>query len=153
MWQAWIMRYNAITRVRPNALKEGLKQLGLWNLKSEHKHIPPQYFEADLDVRLSLLRGLLDTDGWVESFGAVRFSSTSHRLAVDVANPHAFGRTGDFVSDLALRPEDLAPFETILNSMQKDYSEDFRTGFIAESPQKLRRIRQHLGVGECGGRA
>jgi MoaA/NifB/PqqE/SkfB family radical SAM enzyme len=67
-------------------------------------------------------------------------------LAVDVANPHAFGRTGDFVSDLALRPEDLAPFETILNSMQTDYSEDFRTGFIAESPQKLRRILQYFAA-------
>jgi Fe-coproporphyrin III synthase len=67
-------------------------------------------------------------------------------LAVDVANPHAFGRSGNFVSDLALRAEDLAPFETILNSMQKDYSEDFRTGFIAESPQKLLRILQYFAA-------
>ncbi len=67
-------------------------------------------------------------------------------LAVDVANPHAFGRTGDFVSDLALRREDLEPFEMILNSMQRDYSEDFRTGFIAESPQKLRRILQYFAA-------
>jgi MoaA/NifB/PqqE/SkfB family radical SAM enzyme len=65
-------------------------------------------------------------------------------LAVDVANPHAFGRTDDFVSDLALRPEDLPAFEQILDILQKDHEEDFRSGFIAESPQKLRRILQYF---------
>jgi radical SAM protein with 4Fe4S-binding SPASM domain len=65
-------------------------------------------------------------------------------LAVDVANPHAFGRTDDFVSDLALRAEDLPVLDAILTTMQRDYGEDFRTGFIAESPQKLRRILQYF---------
>jgi MoaA/NifB/PqqE/SkfB family radical SAM enzyme len=67
-------------------------------------------------------------------------------LAVDVANPHAFGRRDDFVSDLALRPEDLPPFETLLNSMEQDHREDFRSGFIAESPEKLRRILQYFAA-------
>jgi Fe-coproporphyrin III synthase len=65
-------------------------------------------------------------------------------LAVDVANPHAFGRTDDFVSDLALRPEDLPELEQILDSMEQDHQEDFLSGFIAESPQKLRRILQYF---------
>jgi MoaA/NifB/PqqE/SkfB family radical SAM enzyme len=65
-------------------------------------------------------------------------------LAVDVANPHAFGRTDDFVSDLALRPEDLPQLERILDSMEQGYGEDFRSGFIAESPQKLRRILEYF---------
>jgi MoaA/NifB/PqqE/SkfB family radical SAM enzyme len=67
-------------------------------------------------------------------------------LAVDVANPHAFGRTDDFVSDLALRPEDLPELERILDSMEQDRREDFRSGFIAESPQKLRRIHQYFAA-------
>jgi MoaA/NifB/PqqE/SkfB family radical SAM enzyme len=67
-------------------------------------------------------------------------------LAVDVANPHAFGRTDDFVSDLALRPEDLPQLEQILDSMEQDHQEDFRSGFIAESPQKLRRILQYFAA-------
>ena len=67
-------------------------------------------------------------------------------LAVDVANPHAFGRTDDFVSDLALRPEDLPQLEQILDSMEQGYREDFRSGFIAESPQKLRRILQYFSA-------
>jgi len=67
-------------------------------------------------------------------------------LAVDVANPHAFGRTDDFVSDLALRPEDLPQLERILDSMEQDHQEAFRSGFIAESPQKLRRILQYFAA-------
>jgi MoaA/NifB/PqqE/SkfB family radical SAM enzyme len=67
-------------------------------------------------------------------------------LAVDVANPHAFGRTDDFVSDLALRRDDLPPFERILDSMEQDHREDFRSGFIAESPQKLRRILHYFAA-------
>jgi Fe-coproporphyrin III synthase len=65
-------------------------------------------------------------------------------LAVDVANPHAFGRADDYVSDLALRSEDLPVFEQVLNSVERDHAEDFRSGFIAESPQKLRRILQYF---------
>jgi len=67
-------------------------------------------------------------------------------LAVDVANPHAFGRADDFVSDLALRPQDLAQFGQILDSMERDLQEDFRNGFIAESPQKLRRLHQYFAA-------
>ena len=67
-------------------------------------------------------------------------------LAVDVANPHAFARTDDFVSDLALLSEDLAIFEQVLNSIEQDHREDFRSGFIAESPQKLRYIHQYFAA-------
>jgi MoaA/NifB/PqqE/SkfB family radical SAM enzyme len=72
-------------------------------------------------------------------------------LAVDVANPHAFGRTDDFVSDLALRPEDLPQLARILDSLEHDHREDFRSGFIAESPQKLRRILEYFAaILKCG---
>jgi MoaA/NifB/PqqE/SkfB family radical SAM enzyme len=77
-----------------------------------------------------------------KNLGAQRVSF----LAVDVANPHAFGRTDDFVSDLALRPEDLQQLEQVLDSMDQDYREDFRSGFIAESPEKLRRILQYFAA-------
>ncbi len=70
--------------VTPNALKESLKALGLWGLKSEEKFIPAPYLTASYDTRLDLLRGLLDTDGWVEKWGSLRFCSSSERLARDV---------------------------------------------------------------------
>jgi len=70
-------------------------------------------------------------------------------LAVDVANPHAFARTDEFVSDLALHPEDLEEFERILGAMEQKYADEFRSGFIAENPRKLRRIQQYFSA-VCG---
>lgn len=67
-------------------------------------------------------------------------------LAVDVANPHAFGRIGEIRGGVALRPEDLPAFEQCLRSLERDYAAAFRSGFIAESPQKLRRILQYFAA-------
>ncbi len=67
-------------------------------------------------------------------------------LAVDVANPHAFGRLDGYESDLALRDEDLPVLEQRLDSLERDHAEDFRSGFIAESPMKLRRILQYFSA-------
>ncbi len=73
-------------------------------------------------------------------------------LAVDVANPHAFGRTDDFGADLALRREDLPALQQTLRDMERDYADDFRSGFIAESPRKLARIHQYFSA-VCGASA
>ncbi|MBI3636053.1 MAG: AAA family ATPase [Candidatus Rokubacteria bacterium] len=75
-----------VAGVSPNPLMDGLRSLGLWNVRSEDKFIPDAYLTASRDVRLDVLRGLLDTDGWVERWGSVRFCSTSPRLAHDVAD-------------------------------------------------------------------
>ena len=65
-------------------------------------------------------------------------------LAVDVGNPHAFGRIDDAPPDVALRPEDLPEFERLLNALERERPQDFQSGFIAESPQKLRRLLQYF---------
>jgi MoaA/NifB/PqqE/SkfB family radical SAM enzyme len=70
-------------------------------------------------------------------------------LACDVANPHAFGREADFAADMALRPADLQELERLLAALERDHAEDFRRGFIAESPQKLRRILEYFRA-VCG---
>jgi Fe-coproporphyrin III synthase len=67
-------------------------------------------------------------------------------LAVDIANAHAFGRAGVTQSDLALSEEDLRELDQILSSMERDCAQQFRTGFIAESPHKLRRILQYFSA-------
>jgi hypothetical protein len=67
-------------------------------------------------------------------------------LAVDVANPHAFARTDDFKSDLALLPADLPVFEQVLCTMEIQFAEEFQTGFIAENPRKLRRIWEYFAA-------
>ena len=70
---------------RGNPVKDALTGLGLWGLGSSRKFIPPLYLNANRAARLDLLRGLLDTDGWVERWGSVRFSTSSRQLADDVA--------------------------------------------------------------------
>ncbi|PHP90355.1 replicative DNA helicase [Burkholderia sp. AU18528] len=74
----------AEARPSANPLKAALEQLGVWGRTSYDKFIPRLYLDADKDARLDLLRGLLDTDGWVESWGAVRYSTASAQLASDV---------------------------------------------------------------------
>jgi Fe-coproporphyrin III synthase len=72
-------------------------------------------------------------------------------LAVDVGNPHAFGRDNAFGEGLALAPDDLAVFAGIIDSMEREFAADFACGFIAEAPFKLRRMHEYfaalLGLG------
>jgi MoaA/NifB/PqqE/SkfB family radical SAM enzyme len=67
-------------------------------------------------------------------------------LAVDVANPHAFGRTESFGSDLTLGADDLSEFDRVLTQMERSCSAEFDSGFIAENPAKLRRIYQYFAA-------
>ncbi len=67
---------------RSNPLREALARWGL-TVTSEAKFIPPELFDASLEQRLELLRGLLDTDGTVDRLGVVSFTSSSWQLARD----------------------------------------------------------------------
>lgn len=60
-----------------------LYDCSLWGCKSEDKFIPNLYKYNSRKVRLSILQGLLDTDGWVHSNTPV-LATTSRRLAEDV---------------------------------------------------------------------
>lgn len=65
-------------------------------------------------------------------------------LAVDVANPHAFARSGDISASPALTDDDLALFGQELDLLEREHGAHFRSGFIAESPAKLRRLLQYF---------
>jgi MoaA/NifB/PqqE/SkfB family radical SAM enzyme len=97
-------------------------------------------------VRVTLQRAnYRQLPGFIDLARRLRARQVSF-LAVDVANPHAFGRNDDFTNNLALRREDLGELEQILSAVERDYAADFRSGFIAESPQKLRRIHQYFSA-------
>jgi MoaA/NifB/PqqE/SkfB family radical SAM enzyme len=103
-------------------------------------------------VRVTLQRSnyseLLDFVALARALGAAQVSF----LAVDVSNAHAFARRDDALPELALRPDDVVELETLLGTLERNYTADFRTRFIAESPAKLRRIRDYFaalcGLGE-----
>lgn len=67
--------------------RDALNDMELMGTRSWEKHIPTEYLHGSRKQRLSLLQGLMDTDGTVnsnESGGAVSFNSTSYQLATGV---------------------------------------------------------------------
>lgn len=69
---------------RYNPLKERLTELGLQGCRSHEKFIPFTYKTGSKAQRLSLLQGLLDTDGTVGKHGNVSYSTSSSQLAKDI---------------------------------------------------------------------
>ncbi|MBV9911117.1 MAG: radical SAM protein [Sinobacteraceae bacterium] len=67
-------------------------------------------------------------------------------LTVDVANPHAFGRMQRQCGDLALSVEDLPILERLITDLECNRAADFSSGFIAQSPNKLRRMLQYFAA-------
>jgi MoaA/NifB/PqqE/SkfB family radical SAM enzyme len=98
------------------------------------------------EIRVTLQRAnyrqLITFVELARELGAARVSF----LAVDVANPHAFGRADDFSVDLALSSADLPELDRLLDSLEQSHSEEFLSGFIAENPPKLRRIARYFAA-------
>jgi len=74
-----------VVGVQPNPVMEALRAYGLWGCGATQKFIPRAFFEASFDQRAALMRGLIDTDGWVEKWGSLRYATSSRQLARDVA--------------------------------------------------------------------
>jgi len=64
----------------PDSLHQNLKKQNL----IRNKHIPPKYLRASPQQRLELLRGLMDTDGWVESQNYVAITQKRRKLLDDI---------------------------------------------------------------------
>jgi len=76
-----------VQRNRVNPLTVSLTKLQLWGVRGHDKFVPETYKWASADERLSILQGLMDTDGcrdYRRGTGA-EFYSHSRRLADDVA--------------------------------------------------------------------
>jgi phosphate starvation-inducible protein PhoH len=67
--------------VKKNDITEYLREVNLFGLTSSYKFIPEEYLINDTNTRLEILRGLLDTDGSVDTkTGTPLFYSTSEKL-------------------------------------------------------------------------
>jgi len=67
-----------------HGIKSEIKNLGLFDCLSDTKFIPKNYLYNSVENRVSLLQGLLDTDGTVNSRGGVEYCTVSKQLANDV---------------------------------------------------------------------
>lgn len=65
-------------------IKEIIKSLGLIETRSKTKFVPDIYKYNSKEIRLELIRGLLDTDGYCDKNGNCNYSSISKQLAEDV---------------------------------------------------------------------
>lgn len=69
-------------------LKSALEDLDIWGKYSYEKSIPDVYKFNSIDIRLEVLRGLMDTDGSIflhkSNKSRQQFYSTSEKLALDV---------------------------------------------------------------------
>ncbi|RLA58348.1 MAG: hypothetical protein DRQ89_15470, partial [Epsilonproteobacteria bacterium] len=66
---------------RKNRVRKELKNLGLWELYSHTKFIPDLYLWGSYEQRLSLLQGLMDTDGTAVTAGSGVYNTSSTQLA------------------------------------------------------------------------
>lgn len=64
---------------------DALRYHGLIGKKSHDKFIPSAYLHSPTEMRWDLLRGLMDTDGWVDLDGDIYYCTISTQLRDDVA--------------------------------------------------------------------
>lgn len=69
--------------IQSTLLIEQLQRLGVYGKTGLDKYIPECYKYATLEDRKALVRGLMDTDGTVDSRGHMSFTSVSEQLAAD----------------------------------------------------------------------
>ena len=83
--------------------------------------------------------------GLIEHAKAMGVDSISF-LAADVGSA-AFGRTGSGSGhDLLLTREEIVEFADLVERTIVDHDDDFRSGFVAESPDRLRNLPRHYAA-------
>lgn len=132
-----------------NPLLERLREYGLVGKTAQDKEIPESIFSAGKATRIGVLVGLLETDGWVEKFGCIRFSSASKKLSQGVVKlVHSLGGTAR---------------ETTRTDISYTYKGETLQGLDAQMVSmklpdeilehiKSPRIRANLGVNRLGNR-
>jgi DNA modification methylase len=67
-----------------NDVLSGCREIGIAGMRAWEKKVPDEYKYASIEQRLSVLQGLMDTDGTIKKNGSCYFASVSSELANDV---------------------------------------------------------------------
>lgn len=81
------VKYNIVRMehtTSPNVVKQQIKDLGLLGTNSHNKFIPVIYKYNSPEIRLLVLQGLLDTDGYATKDNLVQYTTVSEQLAKDI---------------------------------------------------------------------
>lgn len=70
--------------IKGNDTYQKLKALQLLGTNSSTKFIPSLYLRSSIEQRMSLLQGLMDTDGYISKDGCLEYSTNSLQLAEDM---------------------------------------------------------------------
>jgi hypothetical protein len=66
-----------------NIIKQELKRLNLHGKNSHTKFIPYDYLHSSINDRINLLKGLMDTDGYIDNEGYIEYTTVSKQLKDD----------------------------------------------------------------------
>ena len=97
----WTFEWKIPTSHKNVWVEEALKEYPeLWNIKSDKKFIPKDYFEGSISQRRDLLNGLLDSDGSVDEKGKIRYCTNSLQLRNDIIKLcHSLGLKATWIED------------------------------------------------------
>jgi hypothetical protein len=70
--------------IRILGMRSKLKSIGMLTSKCRTKRVPTEYMDNSTDVRLGVIQGLMDTDGYISPNGTTSFTSTSPGLIEDM---------------------------------------------------------------------
>lgn len=73
----------SLTKVSLLGIKDCLDKLGLYGTNSSSKFIPKDYLYSSVSDRVSILQGLVDTDGYIDNH-RVEISTVSKQLSEDI---------------------------------------------------------------------
>ena len=77
--------YGIVTkRGKGNPILDACREYGVFGKLAEDKSIPDAYMMGDVSQRMELLRGLMDTDGYIDSRHSMSFCTVSASLAEDI---------------------------------------------------------------------
>ena len=110
------------------------KKIGLY----KNKHIPEIYLLSSLEQRLSLIQGLMDTDGWCEKDGSCKISLCKEKL---------FNDTVQILRTLGIIVNVTEGFKSASNGKIGNKTKTYTACFVTNIPMfrlKRKLIRQNL---------
>ncbi|HPF82668.1 MAG TPA: Hint domain-containing homing endonuclease [Bacilli bacterium] len=137
--------YRISTNKSRNTITQELRKLGLMGHNCYNKFIPVLYLRASIKDRLNLLRGLMDTDGWIDkNKNGCYFGSTFIQLANNVAElVRSLGGTASITIKKRIKNTQYATFYNVRINLPQGMN-PFRLKRKADNYKIIRRVSKYI---------